>query len=246
MEAVWTRFFPLSIELQKLLFEEQVIGKIHKADAEFGLPFDPENCDVNHRLLNPDLAGGALLDLGIYSLTWIYMTCYDDPRNKRTDAVISSGMLKTTRTGVDEFTNISLVFPESRVVATANCNMTIKSDQESICRIQGEKGDITVQWPPFRPTQFTIYPKTAPKDVPEAAKPYSGPVTGDVRKFEIPAGHGMFWEADECARCLRDGKLESARMPLSETISTMTVLDTVRKQNDFKYSSKLEGLSAEK
>lgn len=78
MEAVWTRCFPLAIELQRLLFEEQIIGRIRRVHTDFGMPFDLD--DVKHRLLNPDLAGGALLDLGIYNLTWIRMTCFSTLR----------------------------------------------------------------------------------------------------------------------------------------------------------------------
>lgn len=242
MEAVWTRYFPLVLELQRLLFDEQILGIIRKVTSDLGLPFNLKTLDPSHRMLDPNLGGGALLDLGIYAVTWIYLTCFSDPRNEHDDPRVASDVLKAQEADVDEYANISMIFPTSRVVAMATTNMTIKSDEDSICRIQGDKGDITVQWPPFRPTQFTIYRKSPPQDVSAAAGPYAGTQQGEVRTFEIPEGHGMFWEADECARCLRDGKLESPRMPLSESISTMTVLDTVRKQNDLKYPDKIERL----
>ncbi len=239
MEAVWTRFFPLAIELQRLLFEERIIGDVKKVITDFGLPFDIQNMEITNRILDPKLGGGALLDIGIYCLTWVFMTCFADPRNERTRPIVSSGMLKTPITGVDEFTNISLVFPKSHVSATVATNLTVKSDEEAVCRIQGTKGDITVQWPPYRPTSFTIYRKETQRL--EVAQTREGPVDGEIKTFEIPGGgHGMFWEADECARCLRDGKKESFRIPLDESLLTMTVMDAVRQQNDFYYPQEIE------
>ena len=234
MEAVWTRYFPLVLDLQRKLFEDKVLGRIHKVTTDFGMPFDPDNIDAGHRLMNPALAGGALLDLGIYNITWVYLTCYHDPRNERQDPVVSSGMLKNKRTGVDEFTSVSLMFPRSHVCATVQCNMTVKSDKECVVRIQGEKGDIAVQWGPFRPTSFKLYKRKDIKDFVEDEP--------EVFDFPIP-GHGMFWEADEVARCLRDGKKESDRMPLDESLSTMRLMDLVRKQNDFRYPDEIERVS---
>jgi hypothetical protein len=57
---------------------------------------------------------------------------------------------------------------------------------------------------------------------------------------EVPGGHGMFWEADECARCIRDGKLESEGMPWRETVEVMKVMDEARQQAELKYSENLE------
>ena len=68
------------------------------------------------------------------------------------------------------------------------------------------------------------------------------PGTVEVVDCPIPAdpkrggwGQGMFWEADECARCLRDGKLESATIPWSESIVIMETMDQVLKQGDIQY-----------
>jgi predicted dehydrogenase len=133
---VWTRFFPLSIHLQDLLFTQKTLGKIHRVTADLGIPFSKD--DLSHRLLNPNLGGGALLDLGIYSLTWVFMTCFQDPENAGQKPVVTGGMLKTEETGVDEFTTISLMFPKTRVSAVASCNMTVRTN-EDFCRIQGEK-----------------------------------------------------------------------------------------------------------
>ncbi|KAI5813043.1 hypothetical protein BZA77DRAFT_129337 [Pyronema omphalodes] len=254
MEAVWTRFFPLSRELNRLLFQERVLGKISHVTADFGLPFS--KADLSHRLLNPKLGGGALLDLGIYSLTWVMMACYADPDNQGEKPSVMGQMLKTKETGVDEFTTISLMFEKSRVSATASCNMTVRST-EDFCRIQGELGDITVQWSPFRPKSFTleILPekmqvvgeKNADGEE-ELAQYKQQPherIVKEVRKFEIPGdGHGMFYEADACARAIRDKKIEAEICPLVESQLTMEIMDKVREMNGLRYPDELEAVES--
>jgi hypothetical protein len=55
----------------------------------------------------------------------------------------------------------------------------------------------------------------------------------------------MFWEADECARCIRDGRLESEEMPLEETVEVMRVMDQVRREGGLRYPGGLEGVEWE-
>lgn len=86
------------------------------------------------------------------------------------------------------------------------------------------QGDITVQWSPFRPESLTLeLIGQAPRKIP----------------FHIP-GHGMFWEADACARAIRDGKQEADRCTLAESLMVMEIMDEIRKQNDLVYPDKLE------
>lgn len=96
-------------------------------------------------------------------------------------------------------------------------------------RIQGTQGEVQVFPPAFRPTKYRVIPNVAQGS------------TLQYNEFEekIP-GHGMFWEADECYRCLRDGKKESDIMPLDETIVMMEVMDEVRKQNGLEYPENIE------
>ncbi|KAI4914523.1 hypothetical protein J4E85_010588 [Alternaria conjuncta] len=69
MEAVWTRFFPLSREVCSII-KEGKLGEIKRVFADFSFWNDVnKEFGTEHRMVNPDLAGGALLDLGIYSLT---------------------------------------------------------------------------------------------------------------------------------------------------------------------------------
>lgn len=231
MEAVWTRFFPLCIELQRLLHEEKIIGNIHRVLSDCSSNFDVENTSTAHRLLNPELGGGALLDIGVYALTWIFMIGYNDPRNKLGEPIVSSGMIKNVLTHVDETTNMSLIFENSKTSCIATTSIRANTPKHDVCRIQGDKGEISVQWAPYRPESFTIYMHDSEGNRAEK---------GEVRNFEIPGGMGMYYEADECARCLRDGKVQSDRMPWEEMRVAMAVLDKVRKDNDFNFPDCIE------
>lgn len=70
MEGVWTRFFPLVYKFQDLIHKEKVIGNIHNVLVDFGMGAF-YTADESHRLFNPELAGGAQLDIGPYTLLWV-------------------------------------------------------------------------------------------------------------------------------------------------------------------------------
>ncbi|KAJ5090391.1 hypothetical protein N7532_009075 [Penicillium argentinense] len=244
MEAVWTRYFPLSVQVRQLI-QNGEIGEVLRttADTSFGDDVE-ERWGTTHRMVNPDLAGGCLLDLGIYSLTWVFQTLYHTlPKDQRKAPTVVSQMTPYHATGADESTTILLNFPtstpsngphpkHSHGVAMTNLRVAADPDEKGTTganiRIQGTKGEIQVFGNPFRPMRYRIIPKKG---------------AGEVRDVEFPIpseGHGMFWEADEVARCLRDGKLESEGLPWEESIVIMEVMDEVRKQGGLTYPQKIE------
>lgn len=64
----------------------------------------------------------------------------------------------------------------------------------------------------------------------------------ETSEFAMPAGHGMHWEADAAARCLRDGRLEEEMMPLEESIVVMEAMDRVRELSGLRYPEAIESL----
>jgi predicted dehydrogenase len=230
MEAMWTRFFPVVLELQRLIHQERILGPIVRVQADFGMPF---KFDPKHRLFNPDLGGGALLDLGIYPLTWLMMTVYDDPANKKQmPSLIRSAVLKVRETGVDAHTSATLIFDAIHASATMTTNSEVASHWVAHhTLIQGEKGTITVHGRPYRPESFKVFLKDQDGEL------------GEPQEHNFPIkGQGMHWEADACARCLRDGKTEEQLCSWNDSIATMTILDTIRQQNDFTYPSSIEAV----
>ena len=99
-------------------------------------------------------------------------------------------------------------------------------------RIQGTKGEIQVEGPAFCPTRYRLIP--AKLEGQDKADPI------DERSFTFPGnGKGMYYEADEAARCLRDGKLESDGLTWEESVVIMEVMDEVRKQGGLVYPRRL-------
>jgi predicted dehydrogenase len=101
LEAVWTRFFPLSIEIRKLI-SSGALGRVMSVFADFGVNFSKEELGLKHRIYNPDLAGGSLLDMGLYSLTWVMQTIYDAQKGRGETPNVTGGLVPVKETGVDE------------------------------------------------------------------------------------------------------------------------------------------------
>jgi len=201
MEAVWTRYFPLSQAVRKHIIDGD-IGEVLRVHADMSIGAE-NDFDLSSRMINLDLAGGALLDLGIYSLTWVFQTLYHTlpadlrGRSESRPKVVGTAMTPEPRTGADESTLILLEFPKStptgkrKAHAVATTALRISDDparnqsQEAgdievpAARIQGEKGEIQVFGPLYRPTRYRLIKKS----------PYPEVVD---RKFEFEGGaHGM-------------------------------------------------------
>ncbi|RCI17448.1 hypothetical protein L249_2424 [Ophiocordyceps polyrhachis-furcata BCC 54312] len=235
MEAVWTRFFPLT-DVSILDTAESQDGTLAVADS--------------HRLVNKDLAGGALLDVGVYALTWVFQTLYhvqpeEEDAGKELPVVMAAS--NQYRTGVDESTTVICRFPRHRSmgIATSSILVGTKADGEPstpAIRIQGSKGEIQVMYPAFRPTVYKVI-RTAKQQQPQQSQIQQPQQQGTVEMVECPIprdpkrnwGHGFFWEADECARCIRDGKTQSQGLPWSESIAIMDTMESALKQAGISY-----------
>ena len=193
MEAVWTRYFPLSIYVRDLITSGR-LGNVTRVFADNSANLDPENSfpDGKHRMVNMDLAGGALLDLGIYSLTWVFQTLYHtQPANKRTPPSVVSSIQKYPPTGADEMTTMLLTFPRESGAAhgIATTGMRTASDVNGVdepppaVRVQGDKGEVQV-WPPiFRPTKTKLVLKDGTVERKQWPQPGPGKSSGWVNGF---------------------------------------------------------------
>ncbi|KIW79197.1 hypothetical protein Z517_05809 [Fonsecaea pedrosoi CBS 271.37] len=249
MEAVWTRYFPLSQTIRKHITDND-IGEVIRVLSDLSIGVAPEKeFDPGHRMVNLDLAGGALLDLGIYSLTWVFQSMYHTLpphlREQSRPKVVGAAMTPEPRTGADESTLILLEFPKStptgktRAHAVATTAMRVSDDpgrrhagkgdvETPAVRIEGETGEIQVYGPIYRPTRYRLIPKDPAAEILD-------------RKFEFEGGcHGMMYEADAAARCLLAGKLESETMSWAESTLIMEVMDEARKQCGLVYPDAVE------
>jgi predicted dehydrogenase len=244
MEAVWTRYFPLSVTVRDWI-QKGEIGEVSKVHADLSMR-QPADLDLSHRLVNKDLAGGGLLDIGIYALTWVFQTIYHTrPADQRqAPKVVGTAMTPHSKTGVDEATTILLEFPQSTpsgkttAHAIATCSFRTSYDNgESTdhatpaVRIFGEQGEIQVYGPIFRPSRTKLIVKKTSSDKAEVTD----------KTFDFPGdGHGMYWEADEAARCWSAGKLQSEGLTWTESTVIMEVMDEVRKQGGLTYPDAIE------
>jgi predicted dehydrogenase len=199
MEAMWTRFNPLIRRLRELV-ADGAIGEVKAVYADFAerFPYDP-----SHRIWSTDTAGGALLDLGIYPLSFAWMLLGAPDTVQATTAPAPNG--------VDSNTGILLGYA-SGAVGLLHCGLLAKSPQTAT--VIGTKGRVEVATPFFRPPAMTLHRDGA------------GPETFTL---EVE-GHGYTYQAEEVARCLRAGELESPLMPLDESLAILGTIDTIAAQ----------------
>ena len=208
MEAMWTRFIPIMVQVREWL-ADGVIGEPRMLTADFGnqVPMTVEN--MEGRLFAPKLAGGALLDIGVYTVSLASMV-FGAPTKIASLAHIGE-------TGVDEQSGILLSY-DSGQIANLSCAITTRTSQDA--RIFGTKGAIHI--PNFsRTTSATLE------------------VIGkEPLQIEIPfTDNGFEYQVLEVINCLRAGKLESDVMPLDESLSIIKTMDTVRAQWGLEYPS---------
>jgi predicted dehydrogenase len=203
MEAMWTRFLPGIAALRDLLAAD-VIGAVRmlKVGMGFRAPFDPR-----HRLFDPALGGGALLDIGVYNASLASMI-FGPPA--RVTSVAHLG-----ESGVDEQEAVVLAYEQGQCAVLTSA-IRVTDTNEAV--LLGTGGQLRVHSPWWSPTRLTIT-----KD-------------GGEEAIEVPyTGNGYNYEATEVMRCLRAGQHESAVMPLDETLSIMRTLDEIRAQWGLRY-----------
>ena len=197
-EAIWTRYMPSRKIIQAIL-DSGVIGKLNVVTGNLSYKID-----YKERLVDPALAGGALLDVGIYGLNFALMHFGND-----IDRVESS--VQMTPSGVDGMESITIFFKDGRM-AVLNHSMYARSDRKGI--FHGDKGYVVVE-NINNPNAVNVYNDNdellAHYDVPEQINGYE-------------------YEFQEAVRCIAAGKTESDSMSAAESIFVMELMDTLRKQ----------------
>ncbi len=196
MEAMWTRFLPHVVAIRELL-ASGALGTVVAVHADHGKWFE---LDPRFRLFAPELGGGAVLDLGVYPISFASMVF---GRPSTVHATITPSF-----TGVDGHT--SMVFGyESGAHAVLTCTSLARSATRA--SIVGTDARIDVDGDFYAPTAFTLSLRT-----------------GESTRYEFETeGRGLHYQAVEVARCIRSGLIESPAMPLDETIAIMETMDRV-------------------
>ena len=198
MEAMWTRFLPHVAALHQVI-DAGEIGDVVNVRADHGqaFAFDPKS-----RLFAPGLAGGALLDLGVYTVSWA-LDFLGVP-----DEVLAVGQL--TETGVDGQVSMALRCGDR---AQADLSTTLWAKTPTTSAISGTEGFITVDGDFYEPTSFTVQRRD-----------------GRRWRFEQPMARTFAHQAAEVARRVSEGATQSPLMPWEGTLAVLRVMDEVRRQ----------------
>jgi predicted dehydrogenase len=210
MEAMWMRLNPLIVKAREIALSGQ-IGDVTgvRADLCKVFPYDPR-----HRLFDVAAGGGALLDLGVYPVNFVWMIM-GRPSTVQAVATLSS-------TGSDLLTAMQWTYGDGRV-AQLYCDAHSESPYTGL--INATKGWIRLETRLHHPSAMTIWTDDGNTEV----------IAGD------PADDSFAAEVAEVERCLRTGLTESPAVPLDDTIAIMELLDDVRRQTGVHYPADDEG-----
>jgi predicted dehydrogenase len=199
MEAMWARFLPHMVSIRTEL-AAGTLGTVRTVSADHGQWFAP---DPVHRLFAPDLAGGALLDLGIYPVSFVSMVLGTPAR------VIARS--SRAFTGVDAQTSAVLEYADG---AHGLVTTTLEAKTPCTAWIAGTEARIEVDGTFYAPSAYTLIQRDG---------------TSERREFPFD-GHGLRMQAAEVARCVRAGLTESPVLPHAEILSIMQTMDEIRSQ----------------
>jgi predicted dehydrogenase len=206
MEAMWVRFLPHFTMLRGLLAEGRV-GAVRSFTADRG---DVLSTDPEHRVLNPELAGGALLDLGVYPVSLASLV-FGGAQPDRIEA-----LMVPAATGVDAMTSAVFGYDSG---AHALIHTVLDARSANQASVTGEKGriDLPQIWGRTSPLRISMY-------------------GGAVETLEFThEGHGLRHQAGEIGRLLQTGEKESPVIPWDETIGVMRTLDRIRERIGLRY-----------
>ncbi|OOM74196.1 glucose--fructose oxidoreductase precursor [Clostridium puniceum] len=196
MEAMKTRFLPINQKIKQIINEGK-LGDVRLLQADFGF-----NAEFNPmgRLFNKDLGGGALLDVGIYTISYSSFIFGNHPKNIKSTLYIG-------KTGVDECVSINLEYENGK---QSQLYGAINLDTVRDANIIGTKGRIRV-------------PKFSNADNAYIL------INDKEEKIEMPFDiNGFEYQIREVSRCINEGRLESEIMSWKDSIETMNIIDLVK------------------
>lgn len=201
MEAMWSRFLP-NIQKVRQWIQEGRIGKMELASASIGFVAEknPEN-----RLYNPDLAGGALYDVGVYAIEVMSYLINQEIRQVQSTLLYAD-------TGVDSVDNITLVFDG----CIANLQSSISNKLPGDAYLYGSDGYIKI-------SGFHVGGDCHLYD----------PDNKIVQEFHEKPVNGFIYEIEEVINCVRSGKLESDVVPHKDTIRCAEIFDHCLRDMEF-------------
>jgi predicted dehydrogenase len=213
MEAMWMRCNPLIRRLQQVL-ATGALGELRQVRADLGFVVDKPPTD---RMFDLALGAGALLDMGIYPLTFAQLFLGEP------SAVAAVASLSPA--GADLDVSISLGYPSG---ATASVTTTMTSWSPRTASIATTRGrlDLAASFHRLTTATWTAY---------DTDPDFAGPADVETLSEDL-LGVGYTHEALEVVRCLRNGEIESPLLPLDDTVAMMRLMDRIREQIGVRYA----------
>lgn len=222
MEATWMRFFPAVVEMRRMI-AEGCIGDVRFLRANFSFRRPPDR--ATGRLTDPELGGGAVLDVGVYTISLATMLFGGQHPVK----VYAQG--STLPNGVDDLAVMTLTYPCGGI-AQLTCSISYDIACDAV--VCGTTGDLRLPHPFWCPTRL---------DSPQSVYDREGM----AKDFPLPEPHlpgnypnptGLRYEAEEVYECIRAGKRESDIMPLQQSLVIVEVAEEVMRQLNVIYYQK--------
>ena len=204
MEAFWIRFLPLYEKLQEIIASQQY-GKLCHARVNYGFI---ANGARRERKFRSDLAGGALLDIGIYNLGFLYMMMGGVPESFTSEVQINEF-------GTDSFSAVQMKFSEGRTAQSMQA-IGIVMDRQAALYFENAEIDL----PDFQNAQAAV------------VKPVEGEPYTISCPFEV---NGFEYEIREAAACIKAGKTHSDRHRPEDSIAVIRLMDEIRASWDIKF-----------
>ncbi|MDF1699252.1 MAG: Gfo/Idh/MocA family oxidoreductase [Saprospiraceae bacterium] len=202
MEAFWTRFNPtFEAVLQRVQNKE--IGEVNYVNADFSFFRD---ADPASRMLNMELAGGSLLDIGVYPVFLSYMLL------GYPEQIVA--VANKHETGADIQMSAILKYPKG----IANLMSGFRSPSDMIARIYGTGGSIYID------------------KVWHESEGYKVEVGDQLTAYSLPKkGKGFTYEIEECLQCIKEGRIESEKWSHQDSLNLISICDEIRSQIGVKY-----------
>ncbi len=202
MEAMWSRQLPHYRVIRQVV-ENGALGRVVSVEADHGQSL----LDVP-RMTEPELGGGALLDLGVYPISFLHWVLGKPPVISATGRLLAS-------TGVDAADAVT--FGSDSAIGVARCNLDGRS--ATAAEVVFEQGALELPVQFYRPGVLRL--RTFPE---------GGPADGTVVEWDATLPGGFQYEAAEVARCLAAGVTQSPAMTWQDSIEVMEIMDEVRAQ----------------
>ncbi len=205
LEAMWTRFLPHMVRIREIV-RSGLLGEIRSvvADHTQDLPDDPR-----HRLNALDLGGGALLDLGVYPISFTFDVL------GRPESIVARARMKDT--GADGTVATIFTYASGAIATTLSASDTAG---RNIATIHGTDGRIEIDKVWYAPTSFRRYDAT-------------NTVVEDYRSNV--EGRGMQYQAAELERLVAGGRIAGEILSPAESVAIMAAMDEVRRQIGLRY-----------